>query len=60
MKAKALLNTLAAVPEQAKPEHLRAYWVMWRPKETVGDSLSDVEAHALADTVADTLPKAKA
>ena len=39
---------------------MRTYWVMWRPKETVGDSLSDVEAHALVDTVADTLPKAKA
>ena len=33
---------------------------MWRPREKPSDSLSDVEAHALADTVADTIPKAKA
>ena len=33
---------------------------MWRPKQTLGDLLSDVEAHALADTGADTLPGAKA
>ena len=33
---------------------------MWRPRETLGVSLSDVEAHALADTGADTLPGAKA
>ena len=48
VKAKALLKTLPAVLEQA------------RPRETLGDLLSDAEAQALADTVADTLPKAKA
>ena len=33
---------------------------MRRPRQKPSDSLSDVEAHALADTVADTIPKAKA
>ena len=59
MNENALLHTLAAAVEQAKPKYLVAYWVMWRPRQKPSDSLSDVEAHALADTVADTIPKAK-
>lgn len=33
---------------------------MWKPRETLGDLLSDVEAHALPDRMALTLPDAKA
>lgn len=60
MNAKALLHTLTAAVDQAKPKYLVAYWVMRRPRQKPSDSLSDVEAHALADTVADTIPNAKA
>ena len=38
---------------------MAANWVMCRPRQTLGDSLSDVKAHALADTMADTLKVAK-
>ena len=34
--------------------------MMWSPRHTLDDSLSDVKAYALAGTMADTLPKAKA
>ena len=60
MRSKALINTLAVALEQAKPKHLAAHWVMWRSKQTLGDSLSDVEAHSVAKTMAATLPEAKA
>ena len=44
VKAKALIITLTVALEKAKPKHLAAHWEMWRPRQTLGDSLSDVEA----------------
>ena len=46
--------------EQVKPKHLAAHWVIWRARETLGNSVSDVEAQALADTMADAVLEAKA
>ena len=60
VQAKALLNTLAFALEQAKPKDLAADFAMWRRRETISDSLSDVEAEALADMIGATLPEAKA
>ena len=54
MQAKALLNTMAFAPEQAKTNDLFAFWEMWRPRWTLWDSLSDVDAAALAETMADS------
>ena len=49
-------NTLGVPPEEAKPNQLAAHWV----RKTLGDPLSDVEAHSVASTMAATLPEAKA
>ena len=43
VKRKALIDMLCVALEEAKPKHLQAHWVMWRPRQTLGDSLSDVE-----------------
>ena len=59
VQTKALINTLAVALEQKKPKHLAEHRVIWRPWQTLGDSLSDVQAHPLAATIADTLPEAK-
>ena len=32
-----------------KTKHFATHWVMWRARQTIGDTLSDVEAYALAD-----------
>ena len=60
VQAKALLNTLAVALKQAKPKDLATYLLRWRLREKLSDSLSDVEAHALADIIGATLPEAKA
>ena len=39
---------------------MTAHWVMWNPRQTLGYSLSDVQANTLADKIADTLSGAKA
>jgi len=39
---------------------LATHWVMWKARQTIGDTLSDVEAYALADPKADTIAEAKA
>ena len=59
-KQKALIHTLAVPLEQVKAKHLAEHWLKRRTSKTFGDSLSDVEAHALFDTMADLLPEAKA
>ena len=59
-RQKALIKTLAVPLEQVKAKHLAEHWLKWRPSKTLGDSVSDVEAHALFDTMADLLPEAKA
>ena len=60
VKRKALIDTMCVALEEAKLKHLQAHWDMWRPRQTLGDSLSDVEALAQADTKAVTLKEAKA
>jgi len=60
VQQKALINMLVVALEQVKPKHLAAHCLMWKPGKTLGDSLRDVKAHALADTMADTLLEAKA
>ena len=59
-KQKALINTLAVPLEQVKAKHLAEHWLKWGTSKTFGDSLSDVEAHAFFDTMADLLAEAKA
>ena len=39
---------------------MKGHWVMWNLRQTLGYSLSDVQAHTLADKIADTLSGAKA
>ena len=51
---------LAVGLEKAKPEDFAAYLVMWKPKEKLSDSPSNVEAHALANMISATQPEAKA
>ena len=60
MQLIALIKTFAVALEQVKPKHLAGNWLMCRPRQTLGDSLSDLKTHALADTMADTLPELKA
>ena len=60
VQKKALRNTLTVELEKVKAKHLAETQVMWRLRQTLGDSLSNVNAHVLADTMADLLPKAKA
>ena len=38
---------------------MAAHWMMWRPRQTLGNSLSDVKAHVLGDTIADMPPEVK-
>ena len=59
MQAEALKNTLAVTLEHMMAKHLATNWVMWRAKQTIGDTLSNVEAYALTDPKADTLAEAK-
>ena len=33
--------------------------MMWKPRQTLGNSLSDMKAHVLGDTIADTPPEVK-
>lgn len=37
---------------------MATHWVMWRARQTIGDTLSDVEDYALADPKAKTLAEA--
>ena len=60
VQAKALINMLVVALQAALPQDMAAQMVIWRPREKLGDSLSNVKAHALADSMADTLPEAKA
>ena len=60
MQLIALIKTFAVALEQVKPKHLAGNWLMCRPRQTLGDSLSDLKTHALTDTMADTLPELKA
>ena len=55
MQAETLKNTLAVTLEHVKAKHLATHWVMWRARQTIGDTLSNVEAYALADAKVDTL-----
>jgi len=48
---------LVVALEQVKPKNSAAQCLMGRPRKTLGDSLRDVKAHALADTIADMLPE---
>ena len=59
MQAEALKNTLAFTLEHVKAKHLATHWVVWKARQTIGDTLSDVEAYALADPKADTIAEAK-
>ena len=60
MQAEALKNTLAVTLEHVKDKHLATHWVMWRARQTIANTLSDVEAYALDDPKADTVAEAKA
>ena len=60
MQAETLKNTLASTLEHVKAKHLATHWVMWRARQTIGDTHSNVGAYALADPKVDTLAEAKA
>ena len=60
VQAKELIKMVDVALEKVKPKDLAANWVMCRSRQTLGDSLSDVKAHALADAMAAILPEAKA
>jgi len=60
MQAETVRNTLAVTLEHVKAKHLATRWAMWRARQTIGDTLSNVEAYALADPKVDTLEEAKA
>lgn len=51
---------LVVLIEQVKPKHLPAHCLMRKPRKTLSDSLRDVNAYALSETVAVTLPEANA
>ena len=53
MQAKAWQNTLALTLYNVN-------WALLRARQTIGDTLSNVEAYALADLKAHTLEEAKA
>ena len=60
MQAKTVKNRLAVTLEHVNAKHLATHWVMWRARQSIGDTLSNVEAYALADPKFDTLVEAKA
>lgn len=55
-----LINMPVVLQEQVKPKHLAAHCLMRRPRKTLSVSLRDVNAYALSETVAYTLPEANA
>ena len=44
MHAKALKNTLAFTLVNVKAKQLLTDWLMWKRRQTMGDTLSDVKA----------------
>lgn len=60
LKELVLINMPVVVQEQVKPTDLAARCLLQRPRKTLRDSLRDVNAYALSNTIADTLPEANA
>ena len=60
MQAKTVKKRLAVTLEHVNAKHLATHWVMWRARQSIGDTLSNVEAYALADPKVDTIVEAKA
>ena len=60
VQEKALINMLVVALQAAKPQDMAAHRVIWRPRKKLGHSLSNINPHALAVSMADTLPEAKA
>ena len=60
MQAKRVKNRLAGTLEHVNAKHLSTHWVMWRARQSIGDTLSNVETYSLADPKFDTLVEAKA
>lgn len=59
-KALILIKMPVIVQEKVKPKHLAAHSSMRRLGKTLSDSLRDVKAYALGDTIPDTVPEANA
>lgn len=46
---------LVCTLEHVKAKRLAPNWVMWKAKETIGDTLSDLKNYALANPKAHTI-----
>ena len=52
-------NTLTVTPDHVKANYLATHWVKRRARKTIEDTISYVEAYALADNKGDTPAEAK-